>query len=230
VCGKIAMQRGGDRMKTLLLVVAVGAFASTAGAVVLWDQMPGTGYGFASQDFESAYDAYDVVGGDDFLVGDPGWSVESIDWSAITSYGSAYANKVTVYFWKPRGDGFGDYYGGAYATRVAGAMSIVSGNNSITFDTPVALPPGVFFLGIQPQIDFATYGQHYWDTVGATVYGKEFRIINPGNGFGMGTDWFAPAAGYDAAFRLNGQIVPEPGVVSLAGLLLGAGALWLRRK
>ncbi len=73
-------------------------------------------------------------------------------------------------------------------------------------------------------------GQWFWDTVGS-VHGSQAFGYNPGGGFGLGNTPFAIGASTDLAFQLEGNQVPEPSALGLAGLALalafGAG---LRRQ
>ena len=217
-------------MKKLLLVLALGVFACGVNADTLWTQRGDSGYGFASQDFETSYDCYDCLTADDFEVPSPGWIIDSVEFDMLLYYGnSAPIHGMHIYFMPDRGDNLGDYWN-PVAYEFNGAGTVYYGANLIVLDTPVTLGPGHYFFGAAPALDFATYSQSFFVQNDLGVWGQESHMINPNGCFGMGSDWFQPSAGYDSSFTLYGVIVPEPGVVSLAGLLLGAGALWLRRK
>jgi hypothetical protein len=219
-------------VKKLFLVLALGGLASGANAVVLWDQLGATDYGFASQDFETAYDDYDCMVADDFeiLESEWEWTISNIEFDMYLPYGdSAPVHGVNIRFMPARADNTGDYWNPVY-TEVNPATTIYNGTNSLDLVTHLNLGAGHYFVGVAPQLDWEDYGQCYFLMNSFPVWNQMALMINPGGGWGEGADWFAPAPGYDASFRINGVCVPEPGVVPLAGLLLGAGAIWLRRR
>jgi hypothetical protein len=217
-------------MRTLLLILALGVFACAAGADQLWNQMGDSGYGFASQNFETAYDCYDCVTADDFTVPAGGWIIDQVEVNFLLYYGSsAPVHGIDLYFMKDRGDNLGDFNNPVY-TEVNPVGTVYYGSNLLTLVNPLTLGPGHYFFGAAPELDFASYSQSFFVMTDLAPQGQQAHMINPNGCFGSGTDWFQAAPGYDAAFALYGTPVPEPGVISLAGLLLGAGALWLRRK
>jgi hypothetical protein len=230
---KDCQERGDSVVKKSFFVLALAALAAGANAVALWDQLGAIGYGFASQDFEPAYDAYDCMVADDFEVTAPGWRITNIEFDMILQYGNSVpVHGVNIRFMPARADNTGDYWNPVY-TEASDATTrmIYNGTNSVDLVTPVILGPGHYFVGVAPHLDWEHYGQCYFAMNSFPVWNQMALMINPGGGFGMGSDWFAPAPGYDASFRLNTELwVPEPGVVSLSGLLLGAGAAWLRSR
>jgi hypothetical protein len=217
-------------VRTLLLILALGVLACSANAVQLWNQMGNSGYGFASQDFETAYDCYDVTAADDFTVPAGGWIIEQVEATFLLySPPQVPVHGVYIYFMPDRGDNLGDFNNPVYVENNPASI-LYDGDNLFTLTNPLTLGAGHYFVGVQPSLDFGTYSQCFFITTDLAPQGAEAFIINPNGCFGSGTDWFQPTPGLDLSFALYGTPVPEPGVISLAGLLLGAGALWLRKR
>jgi hypothetical protein len=83
--------------------------------------------------------------------------------------------------------------------------------------TPVVLPPGDWWLVFYPTMEFDASGQ-YGRQPADTTNGYVGQFINPGDGFGHGTDWqdwtvLGPTQ-QDIAFRLEGIVLPEMGAIS----------------
>ncbi|MBN1550130.1 hypothetical protein JW979_01625, partial [bacterium] len=96
-------------------------------------------------------------------------------------------------------------------------ISIGSGgfmsNTAVTLSTPVVLPPGTWWIFFYPTMDFAVGGQFGLqpsDTTNLNIA----KFINPGGGFGLGTDWqdwsILGATEQDLAFRLCGEEAAAP--------------------
>jgi hypothetical protein len=218
-------------VKKLLMVLALAGFACAAGADVLWDQYGPNECGLCSQDFETAYDCYDCWAADDFYVEDAaGWHVRDIHWEAHFNQGPVTVKQVNFYIWPVRADGMPDFYNPVWTESGLQNKSLDDGENQYQVaNRPELAGHTTYWLGVQVAMDFASWGQHFWKAHYGEGYGRDFSTIFPNGCTGSGTDWFAPYPDCAANFRITGEIVPEPGVVSVAVLPIGAGFLWLRR-
>jgi len=83
-------------------------------------------------------------------------------------------------------------------------------NTQLNLATPLVLPPGHWWLVFYPTGGFDSVGQ-YGRQPADTANGYVGKFINPGGGFGMGTDWqdwtVLGVTQQDIAFRLEGEIV-----------------------
>jgi hypothetical protein len=227
-------QRWFQMFTGLLVLVVLVAAASGAVADILWDQLTGTAGPdfFASQDFEAARDANDCWAADDFVVGGSGWVIESCDWSAYLSFGFAQVYQVNFYIWPDRGDGFADFDNPIHTESGLEGEVLSYGDIHYDFATPVTLDPGHYFFGVQVEMDFESWGEHFWYVTTKAQQGDIFAIINPGDGFSMGDDWWNPAdpVEYDASFRLSGTLLEIPlapyVVLAEEGVWLQAGC-WI---
>jgi len=81
-------------------------------------------------------------------------------------------------------------------------------NTQLNLATPLVLPPGHWWLVFYPTLAFGSGGQ-YGRQPADTTNGYVGKLINPGGGFGMGTDWqnWTVLGGTqpDIAFRLEGE-------------------------
>ena len=80
-------------------------------------------------------------------------------------------------------------------------------NVRLNLPMPGILPPGTWWLVFYPTMAFGTGGQ-YGRQPADTANGHTVQLINPGGGFGLGTDWqdwtvIGPTQ-QDTAFRLDG--------------------------
>ena len=93
----------------------------------------------------------------------------------------------------------------------------------------IDLAAGTYWIGLTPEVTFVQFGNEFhW---GAASIGNATQGRNPGDGFGLGTDWFDAGAtfggieGWDAAITIEG--IPAPGVLALLGV---AGLVTRRRR
>lgn len=88
-------------------------------------------------------------------------------------------------------------------------------NTRLDLDTPVSLPAGDWWLIFHPEMPLTPGGQYFWH-ISDTMNGNAAMFINPGGGFGYGTEWqpMAVIAGsdYDLAFTLEGTAGPTCGL------------------
>ncbi|MFC3194519.1 hypothetical protein ACFODZ_09745 [Marinicella sediminis] len=213
------------------------------GPVVLYDQtgQPPSGNGAPDQNFEAAFDAYDAIVADDFVVTDPnGWNITQV--SSVGTYSVAGpAAGVSISF-------HADLGGSPDPTPVAGCSfpSVVpttdtTGSFVIDLGAGCDLPAGTFWMAQQTDLDFAggAGGQHFFSNT-QTVTGAEGHWINPGDGFGSGCTTFQPAGSVcgvggggttDFLFSVSGSVlaptpalpVPAANWYGMALLLLGMG-------
>ncbi len=175
---------------------------------VLYEQTNSSGSGRASQDFETAYDAYDCQGADDFIV--PSgiqWTIQTI---TVTGSGSTTCTLANVYIYADAG-------GIPASTATNTFLGLTCTNNAavLTIAIPggLSLGPGNYWLSVQDASEFVTYGQWFW-TMTSTIYNSQACWRNPGLGFGGPATWVNLAyfgfSTYDFMFRLEGTSAPAP--------------------
>jgi hypothetical protein len=176
--------------------------------------MDGSGIGDniqASQDFESAYDVYDIVVADNFTGdGDNINMVEMVlgGWNGFSDPSSVTGYNVNTY---TNADAAGaDLIGDISSQYIDAADAIMSSdwtgaNFLMVFDTTLGSVAGEQLIGVQPANDFATGGQTGCAT---TLLGDGGGGIqaNPGGGFGFGP-W---QAAEDSAYRVSGGAPADP--------------------
>lgn len=197
---------------------------------VLWDQPPSTANlsTYANQDFEAAFDAYDIFVADDFANAN-GWSLTNIyvpggSWNPGNDL--TCANSLNWRIYNDYNATPGDPYGaGAFwslslppaspqvvlTTGSGGQLT----NVMLNLPAPLVLPPGHWWLVFYPQADFGTCGQ-YGRVLADTVNGYAGQVINPGGGFGFPSFWESIQSQFtwnlpqqDWAFRLEGDVLPH---------------------
>ena len=187
---------------------------SGSARALLYDQTDGAaGNGAPDQDFELAYDAYDSEGADDFVVpaGDVAWDIEEVATvgTTVTPGGAT----VDVLFYP-------DAAGMPGVTAVCSYADIVPVDNlgslTITLPTVCHLTAGTYWVAIQVNQEYVTYGQHFWSNR-SVQSNNESVWRNPGGGFGTPcNDWGRQATvcgvgggiGPDFLFQILGTIVP----------------------
>lgn len=223
---------------------------------VLWDQpLSATNTNaFASQDFETTMDAYDLAIADDFATGPLPWEINAIFVPGNTwNTGCDLTCAVLLHFFifeDAGGVPAGHPWGGALPvwalsvppmdpqiTLTAGTGGFLS-DVSLALSMPVALPPmQTYWLVFVPEMDFTgccQYGRQPSDTHNL----GDAMVINPGGGFGFPTVWTSvtdPSTWggslpplNEFAFRIEG--VELAGGASLLGITqngpTGPGDLW----
>ncbi len=220
---------------------ATPAFPAPNGtSVVLYDQTDSAGTnGFPAQNFETAYDAYDSEGADDFVVPAGGWTVDTVN--LVTSTGTPAATTASVSFYPDAG---GLPAAAPTCSDAAAAANVTAASTTITLTTPCVLgTAGTYWVAVQVNQNFGTNGQIFWST--RTVQSNSpYAWRNPGDGFASGcTDWAGGAAcgvgggvDPDALFQIVGVVGGGGGPVQPArelptlsqwGLMLGAAGLAL---
>jgi hypothetical protein len=140
------------------------------------------GNGLTSQDFESAYDAYDAMGAADFSLKKP-CKVKSVYIEGSTSLGSSNAINLAVYKNKK----------GKPAGKAICSDSVAGAGPSFDVKFNCNLKKGKYFLSAQADQNFASSGQWYWSTTSNQLGGSDMWQ-NPGGGFGTGCDSWGTVA------------------------------------
>jgi hypothetical protein len=219
------------------------AAAAGANAQVIFDQIGPDATAtngrnvWASQDFEAAFDAFDINGIDDFTT--TGGTISRVEAvmgffnSTTNDYAGVTNWRVEIYT-TPAAAG-GNLTGNAGSQTVApGAVTITTGvytpNGAnpalISIPVNISLAAGTYWIGVMPVMDFGTSGQ--LGVAGSTLGNLNAMQANPGAGFGFGTTQSinAAAGGENLAYRIT--MVPAPGSVAL--LALGGLAAARRRR
>jgi hypothetical protein len=147
-----------------------------------------------------------------------GWNGFSTLTAATALNWRIYADNGGVPDGNPAGGGNAPFWS-ISVPPADGQVTITTGfggypsNARINLATPVNLPPGTWWLVFFPTLDFATGGQ-YGTQPADTTNGATTQFINPGGGFGYGTEWQAWSVlgptQQDMAFTIEGeQASPE---------------------
>jgi hypothetical protein len=206
---------------------------ATAGADVIFDNignMDGSdmisGNLNASQDFEDAYNVYDIAAVDDFSFG--GGTLDSVSfilggWNGYAGWGSVDGYTVNVYSSIAAAGNslLGDVLSMTFGSADA-SLSWGGEYDHMTIDLGgVALDAGDYFFSVVAINTFGSNGQ----TGIATSFlgGDNGYQANPGGGFGFGS---TNPTGANYAYSLDGS-VPGPAAFCLLGI---AGATIRRRR
>src|SRR4030042_4654817 len=216
-----------ERKPTLTSGAGEAGAPQGVGPGVLWNQ-PLTGTAVACQDFETANDPLDAFGADDFI-NTAYWVIKTIFVPGLAfteSIDLTYATSLNFYIYRnssgvPSGYPDGGLGGSGsplwslsvlpsdpqvtLSLGVGGYLTIVT----LNLTTPIALPPGTYWLVFYPEMSFNSCGQ-YGRQVSDTTNGYQGKWINPGDGFGLGaTSWMdsttlTGVTQTDLAFRFEG--------------------------
>jgi hypothetical protein len=180
---------------------------------LLYDQTANSsGNAYTSQDFETAFDAYDNQAADNFTATDD-WNINQI---VVAGQYSAAGPAVgfNIYFYTDNA--------GMPGTEVYNAPSQPytydggTGMFTINLNTPAALTAGNYWVSVQCRMDFGTAGQWYWGSVIGSI-GSVAKWQNPGGGFGTTCATWGDitscisATETDLDFALYGTIGPPVG-------------------
>lgn len=194
---------------------------------VLWDQpLSATNTNaYANQDFADL-PTYSCFVADDFVVPAGGWSIEAIfvpngGWNGATTI--ACGSMLHFEVWAdnagiPAGyPGSGTPVWSLAVPPTDGQITLTNGTSGIptdvlaTLTTPGSVGPGTYWFVFYPTAPFSPCGQ-FGRQPSDTTNGFGTQWINPGGAFGNGTAWqswtILGATQQDAAFRLEGTVVP----------------------
>jgi hypothetical protein len=223
-------------MRRVLVFMAVAALAVPALAqVVVLDQIgpdpsatENTGVVAASQDFEAAFDIYDVGFLDNFML-DTDFTLTSVEavlgfWNGIADFVNVQSYRVEFYS-SPQAAGSnltGDVASlqGLQADELIDPFGDSQNRGKVLFEVNIPMEAGEYWLAVIPRMDFSGIGQV--GVSGSEIGDPDGWQANPGQGFGQGTEW---QNGYSAGYRIMG--IPEPATLTL--LALGGLALIRRR-
>ena len=180
-------------------------------AVTLYDQYNNAGTtATSSQDFETAFDAFDSFTADDFVVpAGQTWNITEVDVQGLyfncTTCGPAAS--FNVFFYQDSSTLPGTLVATRLANTFTGTTDFV-----ITLTSAVTLTPGTYWVSVQARLDFGTGGQFGWqDRTVQSNSGAAFE--NPGGGFACpgGNGWVrkptcVTTTSPDQVFRLVGTI------------------------
>ena len=201
------------------------------GSTVLYDQTGTVVNGAPSQNFESAFDAYDAQGADDFVVTDAaGWTLSAFNFVvSATADPSSATYDIEVY-----PDNGGLPGASAVCSYPAATGVLTSGNTalSVALPTPCSLSQGTYWVEMVVNLDFGTGGQVFWSDYSPGGTGANSKWQNPGGGFGTSCSTWSdlatcvgstsPVGGGQTAFMF--QVV---GAVGGGGGGCGAGQFCL---
>lgn len=190
----------------------------------MWDQPLSTvdQNAYVDQDFTD-YADYSSFLADDFTNAET-WNISSIfvpgnGWNGFTTLLNAssltwqvYADNAGV----PAGDPFSGGALWSLSLLPADPQVVISNGTggmpsdvTLNLSAPLNLPAGQYWFVFYPSLGFDAYGQ-YGRQPSDTTNGYTGQFINPGGGFGYGTDWqvwsIIGATQQDLAFRLEGTI------------------------
>ncbi len=198
----------------------IGAF--NGGATVLYDQtgIAPSGNGAPDQNFEAAFDVYDSLIADDFVVTDAdGWNITQM--STVGSYSATgTAPSINVSFHADAG-------GSPDPTPLPGCdfpaatiLSDTAGSFVVDLGAGCVVPQGTVWFAHQTNLDFAggPGGQHFVSNSG-TITGSEGHWINPADGFGTGCTTFQTSGScgiggglpQDYLFSVSGAVAAPAG-------------------
>ena len=159
-------------------------------AGVLYDQHgTDSGIGIVSQNFESAFDAYDAQAADDFTVpAGQTWKVTEVDASGVYFGGYGPARDETVTFYKNKKG-----HPGKQKASVTAAGSDSGGTFAISLGKKgVKLKGGAkgttYWVSVVANMDFGVGGEWGWENQ-TTAVGNPAQWQNPGGGFGVCPTW-----------------------------------------
>jgi subtilisin-like proprotein convertase family protein len=173
-------------------VFPVGTTVVTSRSSILYDQSATPTGGSSSQNFETAFDAFDCQAADDFTVpAGQTWTITQVNvgGSPFSNPGPAASVNVTFY------NNAGSLPGSVIQTFSNVTTFTNYPDFNITLPSSVVLAPGTYWVSIQANMDFSIGGQWFWTNFGASNIGNEFAWQNPGGGFGICTSWGAGSTG-----------------------------------
>ena len=232
------------KIRTFALFTLIAA-ATMGRAVIIMDQIgPNNTYQsgniHASQDFEAAFDPYDIATGDNFTTTAAGFKITRVE--AIIGFwnGASGPSGITRYrlefYSSPAAAGASLTGNVASLSLALNQVTLTAWNLANNFQYHVNIPnlsitlaPNTtYWLALIPVMNFSGVGQvGIAETTGlAGTFPMDFNNFqaNPGGGFGFPGGLSRPNV--NSAYRIDA--VPEPGTLAVLGL--GLLALVRRRR
>jgi hypothetical protein len=170
-------------------------------------QLDNDNFGISSQNFETANDAVDDQGADDFKLA-AACKVKSVVTAGSYSVGGGPSASYNVTFYKNASG----TPGAVIKTQLNRTYTDVSGVGNVTVKLGrhgPSLGAHRYWVSVQANLDFSIAGQWFWNT-NNTVRGAASVWQNPGDGFGTGcitytttTVCIPSGEGGDFAFSIN---------------------------
>lgn len=222
-------------MKGKILLLLGACVTAGAQADILLDTItPGTaGGGYASQDFEPANNAFDVVNAETFSTTATAYQLTSVSagfvrGSSSTDFSGVSAWRVEIYssVSAAASNLTGDVASLSFTNAQATFTPLSPTGAKVSFNLSQLLSPSTSYLvGVIPVMNFGSFGQTFVVT-GSGDNGQSWQI-NPGGGFAFPGN-VSNVTG-DAAYRVEATgVVPEP--ASMVALGLGLAAVVRRRR
>jgi hypothetical protein len=231
-------------LKGKWMLAMMGLAASGAAQTTLWDQSnyDESANGQTKLDTEvasGAYVPYSTYSAVDFQASGA-WTI-----TAVTFYFSGsdttFASRLTgVRLGIGSDSGSAPTFNPQASTLYTTGISTTNvGANTIALKLSglnLQVAAGTYWLNFTPQISAFTANSDRGDlrtTLPNTIWGQQSYLINPGGGFGLGSNSLpmsydgVVSTSVDAAFKIEGQAVPEPMTIGLIGLGVAAQ---LRRR
>lgn len=159
--------------------------------VVLWDQNNNQGVSsIVSQNFETALDAYDSQGADNFSIpANTDWGIQQVVVSGVYFNGPGPGNSFNVCFYTDNG---GLPNNTAVACKNNQGFTASGSTFTINLTPPVKIPrsaPDNLWISVQQNLDFTPGGEWGW-TDRTVANGAPAAWRNPPDGFGTGcSNW-----------------------------------------
>jgi hypothetical protein len=205
-----------------------------SGSTVLYDQSGTAENGAPAQDFQSAYDAYDSQGADDFVVTDAaGWTVSAFNFQvAFLQSGIPTPPPPTIVYNVDVFPDAGGAPGGSATCSASGVTGTLDGTNtslSIAMPSACFLAQGTYWVSMTPVFDFPP--QSFWSNQSGATLGNEGVWQNPNGGFGTSCSSWSPISTCVGSGTIGGgnpnYLFQVVGAVGGGGGTCGAGDLCL---
>ena len=188
--------------------------ASTNGT--LYTQAGAASNGAPSQNFETAFDAFDCQGADDFTVpANTSWTINQVNVTGTLSTTGPPAS-FNVIFYNNAAALPGSV---VQAFNNVATFTGAAGSYNITLPAGLPLGTGTYWVSVQVNMNFTPNGQWFWSNFGGANVGNAAAWQNPGGGFAVGcTSWSNSCAvggsNRNHIFAIVGSSVTAPAVVT----------------
>ena len=188
--------------------------ASTNGT--LYTQTGAASNGAPSQNFETAFDAFDCQGADDFTVpANTTWTVNQVNVTGTLSTTGPPASFNVIFY-----NNSAALPGSVVQTfNNVATFTGAAGSYNITLPAGLPLTAGTYWVSVQVNMNFTPAGQWFWSNFGGANVGNASAWQNPGGGFGVGcTSWGNSCAvggnNRNHIFTIIGSSITAPTVVT----------------